>query len=46
MGSSDYHRQGPERLREDRRRLQELESLLSVKFARWETLEQLASGFT
>ena len=46
MGSSDYHRLDPQRLREDRRRLQELESLLSVKFARWETLEQLASGFT
>ena len=36
----------PQRLREDRRRLEELESLLSVKFSRWETLEQLASGFT
>ena len=46
MGSADYHRQDPQRLREDRRRLQELESLLSVKFARWEALEQLASGFT
>jgi ABC transport system ATP-binding/permease protein len=46
MGSSDYHRLEPERLREDRRRLQELESLLGVKFARWETLEQLVSGLT
>jgi ATP-binding cassette subfamily F protein uup len=46
MGSADYHRLGPERLREDRRRLQELESVLSVKFARWETLEQLVSGLT
>ena len=46
MGSADYHRQDPQRLREDRKRLQELESLLSVKFARWESLEQLASGFT
>jgi ABC transport system ATP-binding/permease protein len=43
MGSPDYHRQDPQRLREDRRRLQELESLLGVKFARWEALEQLAS---
>ena len=46
MGSADYHRQDPLRLREDRKRLQELESLLSVKFARWESLEQQASGFT
>ena len=45
MGSPDYHRQDPQRLREDRRRLQELESLLTVKFARWEALEQLSSGF-
>ena len=46
MGSPDYHRQEPQRLRDDRRRLEELESLLSVKFARWEALEQLAGGFT
>ena len=46
MGSPDYHRLDPQRLREDRQRLQELEALLSVKFARWEALEQLSSRFT
>jgi ABC transport system ATP-binding/permease protein len=46
MAGPDYHRQDPQRLREDRRRLQELESQLIVKFARWEALEQLLSGFT
>ena len=46
MGSPDYHRQDPQQLREDRRRLDELESLLTVKFSRWEALEQLSSRFT
>jgi ABC transport system ATP-binding/permease protein len=46
MGSPDYHRQGPQQLREDRRRLEELESLLTVKFSRWEALEALSSRFT
>jgi len=46
MGGPDYHRQDPQQLREDRRRLEELESLLTVKFSRWEALEQLLSGFT
>ncbi len=40
MGQADYHRQGAARLREDRRRLQEIEGLLIAKFARWESLEQ------
>jgi ATP-binding cassette subfamily F protein uup len=44
MGSPDYHRQDPQRLREDRRRLDELESLLTAKFSRWEALEQLLSS--
>jgi len=44
MGEPGYHRAGPERLRDDRRRLQELESLLIVKFERWETLEQLRAS--
>ncbi len=46
MGSPDYHRHGPQQLREDRQRLVELESLLTVKFSRWETLEQPLSRFT
>ncbi|MBS0379482.1 MAG: ATP-binding cassette domain-containing protein [Proteobacteria bacterium] len=40
MSEADYHRQGGERLRDDRRRLQELETLLQQKFERWELLEQ------
>ncbi|HVY82612.1 MAG TPA: ATP-binding cassette domain-containing protein [Steroidobacteraceae bacterium] len=41
MSSADYHRQGGERIREDRKRLEEIESLLLAKFARWEALEEL-----
>jgi ABC transport system ATP-binding/permease protein len=40
MSLPDYHRQSPERLRSDRRRMQEIEGLLREKFARWEALEQ------
>ncbi len=39
MGEPDYHRMGGERLRDDRKRLTELEELLLAKFARWEALE-------
>jgi ABC transport system ATP-binding/permease protein len=41
MSEPDYHRLGAERLREDRRRLGELEEILPAKFARWEMLEEL-----
>jgi ATP-binding cassette subfamily F protein uup len=40
MSEPDYHRQGAERLRGDRKRLAELEELLLHKFARWESLEE------
>jgi ATP-binding cassette subfamily F protein uup len=40
MSEPDYHRQGPEKLRNDRRRVQEIEGLLREKFTRWEALEQ------
>ena len=40
MSAPDYHRVGSERLRDDRKRLAELEELLLQKFARWETLEE------
>jgi ATP-binding cassette subfamily F protein uup len=43
MASADYHRQGGEKIREDRRRLDEIETLLLDKFARWEALEDLRS---
>jgi hypothetical protein len=41
MASADYHRQGAEKIREDRKRLDEIETLLLDKFARWEALEEL-----
>jgi ABC transport system ATP-binding/permease protein len=40
MSTPGYHRQESERLREDRQRLGELETLLLAKFARWERLEE------
>jgi ATP-binding cassette subfamily F protein uup len=36
----DYHRQSPEQMRSDRRRMQEIEGLLREKFTRWEDLEK------
>ncbi len=39
MSQPDYHRQGAESLRTDRRRLADLEELLLQRFARWEVLE-------
>jgi ATP-binding cassette subfamily F protein uup len=41
LASADYHRQGATKIREDRQRLEEIETLLLDKFARWETLEEL-----
>jgi hypothetical protein len=40
MSTPEYHRLGGERLRGDRKRLEELEALLLEKFARWEWLEE------
>jgi ATP-binding cassette subfamily F protein uup len=40
MSSPDYHRQGAEQLRADRKRLEEIEALLLAKFERWEALEK------
>ncbi|HET9388407.1 MAG TPA: ATP-binding cassette domain-containing protein [Steroidobacteraceae bacterium] len=40
MSAPDYHRRGGEQLRDDRKRLAELEELLLDKFARWESLEE------
>lgn len=44
MSDPAYHARGPERIRADTRRLEEIESELAVKYARWETLEARASG--
>jgi ABC transport system ATP-binding/permease protein len=40
MSEPDYHRGGAEKVRDDRRRSEELEALLLAKFARWEALEE------
>jgi ATP-binding cassette subfamily F protein uup len=40
MSLPDYHRQSPEQMRSDRRRMQEIEGLLREKFTRWEDLEK------
>jgi ABC transport system ATP-binding/permease protein len=40
MSGPDYHRRGAQQMRDDRRRSEEIESLLLSKFARWETLEE------
>jgi ABC transport system ATP-binding/permease protein len=40
MSEPDYHRGGAEKIRDDRRRSEELETLLLAKFARWEALEE------
>jgi len=40
MSGPDYHRRGPQQMRDDRRRSDEIEALLLAKFERWETLEE------
>jgi ABC transport system ATP-binding/permease protein len=40
MSAPDYHRQGAQRMREDRKRSEEIPALLSEKFDRWQTLEE------
>jgi len=40
LSEPDYYRVGGEQMRGDRKRLQELESLLLQKFTRWEWLEE------
>ena len=43
MSGADYHRQGATQMREDSQRLEQIETLLLEKFARWEALEELRS---
>jgi ATP-binding cassette subfamily F protein uup len=40
MSGPDYHRRGAQQIRDDRRRSDELETLLVTKFERWEFLEE------
>ena len=42
MASADYHRQGPEKIRADRQRAEEIERLLESRFERWAALEEKA----
>ncbi|MHB8813769.1 MAG: ATP-binding cassette domain-containing protein [Steroidobacteraceae bacterium] len=39
MSAPDYHLQGSQQIRADRKRLEEIEALLLAKFERWEALE-------
>jgi ATP-binding cassette subfamily F protein uup len=39
MSSPDYHRQGPDQIKADRQRAEDIEALLLQKFDRWEALE-------
>jgi len=41
MSAPDYHLEGAPQIRADRRRLEEIETLLLAKFERWEALESL-----
>jgi ATP-binding cassette subfamily F protein uup len=40
MSSPDYHRRGPQQIRDDRLRSETIDALLLTKFARWESLEE------
>ena len=44
MHAPDYYRQPPERLRDDQRRTEEIERLLTEKLERWEALEAKAKA--
>jgi ATP-binding cassette subfamily F protein uup len=41
MSGADYHRQGAQQMRDDRKRAEEIEVLLSEKFDRWQALDAL-----
>ena len=42
MCAPDYHRQDVERIKADRRRAEEIERLLAVRFERWGELDAKA----
>ena len=46
MSSPDYHRQGPEAIRADRLRAEQIEHELAAKFERWSALEEKARQAT
>ena len=39
MSSADYHRQGPDQIKADRKRSEDIDALLQQKFDRWEALD-------
>jgi len=41
MSNPDYYQQGAQQIRDDRKRAEELETLLLEKFARWQALEEI-----
>ena len=41
MSTPEYHRQSPDKMRTDGKRLEEIETLLQTKYSRWEALEEL-----
>jgi ABC transport system ATP-binding/permease protein len=41
MSTPEYHRQGPDQVRADGKRIEEIETQLVTKYARWEALEEL-----
>jgi ABC transport system ATP-binding/permease protein len=45
MSAPDYHRFGPQQLKSDRQRAEQIEALLNEKFARWEALEEERSRY-
>ncbi|WP_129776750.1 ATP-binding cassette domain-containing protein [Peristeroidobacter soli] len=44
MSSADYHKQGPDQLKADRKLAEDLEREMSEKFERWSTLEAKAEA--
>jgi ATP-binding cassette subfamily F protein uup len=44
MSSADYHKQGAEQIKADRRRSEEIEHDLAAKFDRWSVLEAKAGA--
>ena len=44
MSSADYHKQGADAIKTDRRRAEDIERLLHEKFERWSVLDQKAAG--
>ncbi len=44
VNAPDYHLQGPEQMRADGKRIEQIEALLLLKFERWEALEEKRSS--